>query len=391
MKEADWEKWLGHALASEAEPEEKLNQSIINQLMERRNMKNTKRKMFSAGLLAAVLLLALSVSVYAATQLFSAREVVEQLGYQLLADAFESEDAVSIDQSASSGDYRFTLHGLVSGAGLSTFKDASVDIYPDRTYAVVSIAREDGQPMPDTADPRYGQDPFFISPLIKGVKPWTVNIASMNGGYSETVIDGVMYRMIELDYVDIFADRGVYLAISSGKVFYSNEAFHYDEVTGEIRARDDYPGAAVLFDLPLDPSKTDHNKAEAYLESLLNPVSQKQQDSQTNPALTEHQKAIAMMHRVRAKLLNGETIGETIPDSVKEVTYDSSGNFTYTHDDWTITTSVGEWFREGQSGYSHQFSISGDGDRYLVLLFDKDDDGVITGRIIILDNALIPE
>lgn len=356
MKDADWERLLKQSLASTAEPEDKLNESLIHQLKERSQMKHKYRKRLSAGLLSAVLLLALSVSAYAAAQLFSAKQIVDHLGDKLLADAFESKDAIQINQSKTSGDYRFTLHGLVSGAGLSEFPHSAEEIYPDRTYVVVSIARQDGKPMPDTRDPEYGKEPFFISPLIKGLEPWRINIASMSGAYSETVIDGVMYRLLECDQVEIFADRGVYLAISSGKTFYSTEAFRYDEITGEIQPKEDYPGSAVLFDLPLDAAKAD-------------PVGN-------------------WMRDFKAKLRNGERIGETIPESVKEVSYDDAGNIIYTFDDGRSTTeSPEQLFEEGQIGFSdRRLSISGGADDiYEAVLFHRDENGVITGRIVVLD------
>lgn len=78
-----------------------------------------------------------------------------------------------------------------------------------------------------------------------------------------------MYRLIECDGVKMFADRGGYLAISSGSPFYNSEAFTYEDSTGEIRPNNDYDGAAVLFDLPLDTSKADPVRAEVYLQQLL--------------------------------------------------------------------------------------------------------------------------
>lgn len=379
MKDADWERLLKQSLASTAEPEDKLNESLIHQLKERSQMKHKYRKRLSAGLLAAVLLLALSVSAYAAAQLFSAKQIVDHLGDKLLADAFESKDAIQINQTKTSGDYRFTLHGLVSGAGLSEFPHSAEEIYPDRTYVVVSIARQDGKPMPDTRDPEYGKEPFFISPLIKGLEPWRINIASMSGAYSETVIDGVMYRLLECDQVEIFADRGVYLAISSGKTFYSTEAFRYDEITGEIQPKEDYPGSAVLFDLPLDAAKADPVKAEAYVEAVLS-------SSRSNERHTEEWGN--WMRDFKAKLRNGERIGETIPESVKEVSYDDAGNIIYTFDDGRSTTeSPEQLFEEGQIGFSdRRLSISGGADDiYEAVLFHRDENGVITGRIVVLD------
>ncbi len=381
MKDADWERLLGQALAPAAEPEEDLDQALIHQLKERNLVKSKHRRRLSIGLLAALLLLLVSVSAYAATQLFSAKQVAESFGDRLLAEAFDSKDAMEINRSIASGDYSFTLHGLVSGAGLSQFKHSSEEIYPDRTYAVVSIVRQDGKPMPAVNEPEYGEVPFFISPLIKGLKPWQVNIVTMNGGYSEDVIDGVMYRLISCDQVEIFADRGVYLAVSSGSPFYRNEAFAYDESTGEIRSKEGYSGASALFDLPLNIAKADPVKAEAYLESMLKPTS--------SPESPSDKKMVADARRwaaeIKTKIKKGEEIGETLPDSIKEVTYDDAGNLQYSHDGRSVTMAPDSFFQEGQSGFSETFSVSKDGDTFKALLFHKDENGVITGRIIVLN------
>ncbi|KOR90246.1 hypothetical protein [Paenibacillus solani] len=387
MKDMDFEHLLRKSLASEAEPEDELNQMLIDQIKERRQLKTRYRKRLSVGLLAIVFLLVLSVSAYAAVQHFSAKQVAEHLSDQLLAEAFESKNAVQINQSKTSGDYHFTLHGLVSGAGLSEFKFSSEEIYPDRTYAVVSITRQDGKPMPPTTDPEYGKDSFFISPLIKGQKPWQVNILSMNGGYSETVIDGIMYRLIACDDVEIFADQGVYLAISSGSSFYSNDAFVYDENTGEIQAREDYPGASLLFDLPFDVTKADHEKAEAYLKSLAAPTSAEEDSAEAG-----EDEWVNWMDNIRAKIRDGETIGETIAESVKEVTYDDSGkNLIYTYGERRATMSFEGMFEDGQIGFTDRgISFSGDGKTYEALIFHRDEHGIVTGRIIILDDQYFP-
>ncbi len=181
------------------------------------------------------------------------------------------EGAIVINQSATADGYQFTLHGIVSGEELSEFNSSTEHLQPTRTYAVLSISRQDGTPMPTTQDEQYGQTPFFISPLIKGQQPWRVNIASMNGGYSEFVREGIMYRLIECDEIEMFADRGIYLAIISNNSFYTIDAFDYDETTGELSPKADYQGANILFDLPLDVTKADYEKAEQYLQKLLSP------------------------------------------------------------------------------------------------------------------------
>lgn len=377
---------LRQALASAAEPEEQLNQDIIDRYKRRNTMGRTYRKRMSIGVLVAVLTLLMSVTAFAAVQLFTPKQVAEHLGEHILAEAFESPDATLLNQSANSGEYTFTLHGIVSGAGLKELSGPEQHVYPDRSYAVVSIVRLDGAPMPATSDPDYGKEPFFVSPLIKGLKPWQVNIATMNGAYGEVVLDGIMYRLIECDGVEMFADRGVYLAISSGSPFYNNEAFTYNESTGEISPSMDYDGAAVLFDLPLDKSKADPDKAESYLQELLGfdetdtdrPISKGQATSDDAEAEAELNREIEAL---KAKIPNGKVI----PESVQEVIHEPGGNIRYEYDDWSASLSPDVLFQEGQTGVSDSVSFSGDGESYRALQFSRDEDGVITGRIIILE------
>ncbi|MFC5702364.1 hypothetical protein ACFPVX_13765 [Cohnella faecalis] len=376
-----WDRLLKQALAPEAEPDEKLNESIISQLKENNRSKRSYRKRISAAVLVAVFTLVMSVTAFAASQFFSSKQVAEHLGEQILAKAFDSSDAIEINQTIDSGDYSFTLHGIVSGAGLRELKSSAQDIYPDRTYAVVSVARQDGGPMPSTSDPEYGKEPFFVSPLIKGQKPWQVNIATMNGGYSEVVLDGIMYRLIECDGVEMFADRGVYLAVSSGSSFYNSEAFAYNESTGEVSARTDYKGISLLFDLPLDRAKADRAKADAYLKELLREPSE---DEPTDPASVDDAAEADLANKIEAlkKKIPGGTV---IPESIKEVTADDQGKIHYEYDDWTVTILLEELFVEGQTGISDAVSFSGDGRNYKALQFSKDENGVVTGKIIILE------
>lgn len=258
---------LKQALSSTIEPSEDLNQKIIHRLKEKSIMKPIRKKRVSVALVAAAITLTMSITAFAAWQLLNPKQVAQHFGDKTLAHAFNNKNAIEINKSVASGGYNFTLLGIVSGKNLSDFKSSADDIHPDRTYAVVSIAKQDGSKMPDTKDEEYGKVPFFISPLIKDQKPWQVNIASMNGGYSECVIDGIMYRLIECDGVEMFADRGLYLCISTSS-FYDINAFNYNEKTGEISPKSGYNGANVLFDLPLDIKKADHEKAEKYLRDL---------------------------------------------------------------------------------------------------------------------------
>ncbi len=123
--------------------------------------------------------------------------------------------------------------------------------------------------MPSMQDDEYGNMPFYVSPYIKGLKPWQVNAHTMNGGHSEMVIDGVMYRIIDCDEITMFADRGIYLGINTGS-FYNSDAFIFNEETGELKSNPDYDGTSAVFDLPIDKSLANPEKSQQYLDTLLN-------------------------------------------------------------------------------------------------------------------------
>lgn len=372
MKDSEqFNQLLKQALSPTVEPSEELNQKIIYQLKENNVMKPVYRKKISVALIAAAITLAMSVTAFAAWRFLSPKQVAEHLEDKTLAHAFDSKNAIEINKSVVSGGYNFTLHGIVSGEGLSDFGGSAQDIHPDRTYAVVSIAKQDGSKMPDTQDEEYGKVPFFISPLIKGQKPWQVNIASMNGGYSEFEVDGVMYRLIECDGVEMFADRGLYLCISTSN-FYDIKAFKYNEKTGEVSLNADYRGANALFNLPLDIKKADHEKAEKYLKELLKEPEADSKDAK-EPAI-DFEKETAN--------------GVVIPESIKKVTYDENGWACYEYDGHKVKILVDnlslskEW---KTYGVYKSISTSEEDGKKTAVQFSKDDDGVITGRVIKLN------
>ena len=121
--------------------------------------------------------------------------------------------------------------------------------------------------MPDTMEDSYGELEFFASPLMGGYQPAFYNIASMSGNYADITEDGVLYRLLECDNVEIFADHTLYLCIAEG-VFYNTEAYNYDEVTGEISRNEEYEGLNALFLLPIDVSKADPVKAAEYISGF---------------------------------------------------------------------------------------------------------------------------
>ena len=91
---------------------------------------------------------------------------------------------------------------------------------------------------------------------------------TLGGGAAEILADGIRYRLIEFENITIFADRGVYIGIIDGS-FPNNQAFLINEQTGELSINPDYKGVSVLFNLLIDPSLANPEKAQAFLDDLL--------------------------------------------------------------------------------------------------------------------------
>ena len=228
-----------------------------------------KRKAATMVAAAAACVLAVSVTAAAAVKYLSREEIVQEMNDKSAEDAFESGEVLEINQTKEAGDYRFRLYAVATKEQLAEsglWEESGIGADTGGTYAVISVERLDGTPMPATSSDEYGNLSFFMSPLIQGLSPWQYNIASMGGAYGDMVKDGMLYRIISCDDIAVFADRELYLCITD-TIFYETAAFDYQE-DGTITRNEGYDGINVLFELPIDRSRADEKKAAAYLEGL---------------------------------------------------------------------------------------------------------------------------
>lgn len=259
---------LKEALTPSEEPSVWLNQSIVRKAKGDNIMKKPFFK--TVPVVAALgigILAAGSLTTYAAWKYLSVEQVAEDLGDKKLADTFRDKNGtISINQSQSYGNYKVTLKEIVSGKNLSDYLVSKEDgeIREDRTYAVISIEKKDGTAMPHTSDDDYDEVPFLVTPFIKGEAPWQMNVFYMNGGAQTMVKDGIMYRILDCDNLEAFAERGVYIGVLNDN-FVNNASYDFDQKTGEIMPKKDYDGMNLLFNLPLDKSKGNEEAAEKQL------------------------------------------------------------------------------------------------------------------------------
>lgn len=178
-------------------------------LAQEKERKPMKKMNLKAVLLAAAVVAAMSVTAYAAITL-APRDVAQRAGNEALAAAFEGEDAITVNETKTVGDYNVTLMGLVSGTGLSRVESLPDSVDQDKTYAVLAYARTDG------ADITEDVPDLTVSPLVEGYAPWRLNAWTLGGGVSSFAQEGVLYYLFECDNVEPFADHTVYLAVYPG-------------------------------------------------------------------------------------------------------------------------------------------------------------------------------
>lgn len=230
-----------------------------------------KHKTFRSGAAAAAAIAILavgSVSAYAAYRYLTPSQVADEImDGGTLAKAFESKDAVLVNEIQKTAGYDITLMGLVSGKDLMLVapEDSLDSIRKEKTYAVLAIAKEDGSPMPGMQDDDY--QIFCASALVKGKNFMDVNNGTLNAGAYAFEQDGVQYQILECDNLEIFANIGVYVGVveNFGE---ESHAFTMDKETGEYRVNESYDGVKALFAIPLDKSKADDAAAEKFFQEI---------------------------------------------------------------------------------------------------------------------------
>lgn len=222
------------------------------------NTSMKSHKILGIPALSAIFIVVFAVSAFALTALLGPKDVATQAGDMALAKAFDSKDALIIDQSVETGEYIINLAGIVSGKDLSDYYEEAQD---DKSYIVASVAYADGREIKQAGDPE-----ITFSPLVKGYKPWQVNAWTLGGGYCSFIYEGVNYYLFECSNLEIFADHTVYLAAYQGGAP-SADIFTISK-DGEIAYTDGFDAPHAMFTLPLDPAKADPQAVKQLLESI---------------------------------------------------------------------------------------------------------------------------
>ncbi len=269
-------------------------ESAAAELMRRAAEKKEKQPMITRKsvkiiIAAAAALALLTTTVFAISALLSPQDVASRIDGEI-ARAFQSEDAVELNQTATVGDYEFTLLGIASGSRLEFLGDLPEE--NSHSYVVMAVSRLDGSPIDpaETLSAPSGKM-LTLSPLVEGWAPHHVNAWSLCCAGHEITVDGVRYCLFDYTNLELFADRTVYMAVYEG-LAPSAEVFTMNE-DGTIVFAEGYSGEKGLFTLPVDPSRAD---AQAALQLLIDqgilgedgqPVGEDEQSSSDEYEYTE--------------------------------------------------------------------------------------------------------
>lgn len=275
----DMESLLHHALAPTAgdEPDSHINHKILQAYKEEIPMKQKLIKKPALAILAATAIIASgSFTAVAAWHYLNPAQVAKDAGDKKLSRAFQSDNALSINESQTIGDYKITLKGVVSGKDLSSLPYSSDGkLVDDRTYAVLSIEKKDGTPLASSGNVSDVSDKehFVVSPFLQGCDINRINMYTLQAGVTTSLKDGIMYKLIDCDNLETFADREVYMAVmkTDGSDTIDCSAYETDKKTGHISRAKNYSGINALFTLPLDKNKADREKADEFIKKWTEP------------------------------------------------------------------------------------------------------------------------
>lgn len=386
------EEMLRHALTPSEEPDACLNQYIVNSVRKSQaeasetEMEVTMRKSWvrtvpAVAMAAAIVVLAGSLSTYAAWRYLKPEQAAVELEDDKLADAFRGEDAVSMDESQSYGGYTVTLLGMTSGKNLSKYEmKSNGEFLEDRTYAVVAIEKEDGTKMAKSdkmSDLSDEDSEFLVSPLIRGENPNLTNIFKMNGVASSFLEDGILYRVIDCDNLEVFAGRGVYLSVIHS-TFFESDAYHFEEESGEITRNKEYHGLNALFQLPFDTSKADEKAADEQLRKWDEDADASDDTEEDSDAKQDGREWDEKRLKEEAKLL---------PKTVETLTPDKEG-YIYTKK-WSykgltsgkstlLAVGPDGFFNESETGLKVSMITQGDNEKCFIETLTRNEDGTIT-------------
>lgn len=274
--------------------------------------------------------------------------------------------------------------GMTTGKGLNQCLDTEdARLQQRETYAVLAIEKEDGTAMPDISDAEYEMDHFLVSPLIGGQDPMRVNVYSLDGLAAEIVHEGIAYRIISCKELDMFADRGVYLAVCRGRDDL-RDGYETDAECGRIARREDFDGLNILFELPLDQKAADREAADALLTELMAANAAEAATEDKTALVSEEfatpQELTEWIRELEAGMSGDEVAGccHMVAGSEKLVSPDATGAYTLSDDNGLCEYLAKEFVDQSGSWQITGYDYADTLDSLQISMYQYHTDGTVT-------------
>lgn len=216
--------------------------------------------------LAVVLILALSLSAFAAYKLMIPKEIGDSFGTEfenvraVVENGKANADTVNvIHKSIESGEYIITFEALADSSALrnvfeGTADHTTLDLSKRDTYALFTIRRADG-----AAIEFDGWDLNFTV-CLKGYAP-NIAFPDYHAAYNE---NGILWYAAQVTDAKVFGGEELYIALHECRTA-DWEYFRMNE-NGEYYFTDRYQGIRAIFELPLENDGLDPRTKEQFME-----------------------------------------------------------------------------------------------------------------------------
>ena len=288
---------------------EKNTVELMKSAVERKE-KTVMKKPVKILIAAALIIVVISVTAFAISNLLSARDVADHFGESQVADSF-GQQGYEIESVTDNG-YTVSFLGMVKGERFE-----SESIKADCSYYVVSVASEDG-----SALSIVDGNPLGMSVIIEGYPAWKINTWSLNTSANGMEENGVLYYLYDCENLEIFADKNVYLAVYEG--FVPGLDIITMNSDGTFEFAEGYNGFKAMFRIPLDPSKANPEAANEILKEYF---------AEENSYLQYHDMAIQNENGTQVAL-EGYGVIERAEDLNKEEEIETMQN---PEEKWTVT------------------------------------------------------
>ena len=229
-------------------------------------------------LLIAALVLLVAFSAAAAVRFFVPKKLSDELQLDLsslqpvvnLSDAAPGS-VTTVQKTQHTGGLVITFEVIAKGKCFEENTWQSTDggsVQDESTYAIFTIRSEDGRPFYGNQDGNgftlpYQAASFGYNLLVHGYAPNASALIERHGifNYEE---GNVLYKAYDITDVLCFADQNPYIVVNDGMLV-SPDILRIDR-HGDFYFAEGYTGIRALFDLQLDPSLADAQKAAQTLE-----------------------------------------------------------------------------------------------------------------------------